>query len=43
MLEKYNEFEMNGEKFSVKYEKENNEFWAVTNANGKQIKKFGDS
>lgn len=43
MLEEYNEFEMNGQKFSVNYEKENNIIWAVTYVDEKQIKKHGDS
>lgn len=43
MLEEYNEFEMNGQIFSVKYEKENDTIWAITHVNEKEIKKYGDS
>ena len=43
MVEEYNEFEINEEKFSVKYEKENNTIWAITDVDGKEIKKHGDS
>lgn len=42
-MENYNEFVMNGNKFSVKYEIENNIIWAITYINGKQIKKSSDS
>lgn len=43
VLENRNEFEVNGEKFSVSYKYEKNLVWAITYVNGQQVKTHGDT
>lgn len=42
-MENYDEFELNGQKFKVTYKNDKNIVWAITYANGMQIKAHGDS
>lgn len=42
-MENRNEFEVNGEKFSVSYKYEKNLVWAITYVNGQQVKTHGDT
>lgn len=43
VVENRNEFEINGEKFSVSYEYEKDLVWATTYVNGQQVKTYGDT
>lgn len=42
-MENYNEFEVNGKTFTVRYEYGKKIVWAITYVNGQQVKTYGDT
>lgn len=43
LMENYNEFEVNEQRFKVTYKYEKNLVWALTYVNGQEVKAHGDT